>query len=179
MKIALIGPTNIDLMSSVSGIQKDIYLNSAKILGELIAKYNHEIVLVPDRGVAVEGLKAYKNAKGHNVIAIVPNDKGTEYQQKTLKINDHLKDCHEIVSNITWCEQHSTICELSDIMVCCGISCGTISEIAWTKWVEKPITYVCRDTVTGIPPEMLAEAHVEFISTAYNFEDILKKTIQP
>lgn len=177
MKIALIGPTNIDLMSSVSGIDKQVYLNSAHILGELIAKYNHEIIVVPDRGVAVEGLKAYRNARGRNVIAIVPNDKGTEYQQKTLKINDHLIHCHEIVDHITWCEQHSVICELSDIMVCCGISCGTISEIAWTKWIEKPITYVCRNTVSGLPPEMLAEAHVEFIDTAHDFEDILKRTL--
>ena len=78
------------------------------------------------------------------------------------------------MTNLPWTEQHSRICELSDMMVCCGISCGTISEMAWTKWVGKPITYVCKDTITFLPPELLAEAHIEYIDSAKDFEDVLK-----
>ena len=174
MKIALIGPTNIDLISSVSGIEKEKIINSARLLGNLIAKYNHEIVVVPDRGVAVEGLISYKEANGVKAIAITPINK-TEEQQQTVKCNENIHYCDEIHDQLDWTEQHSKICELSDLMVCCAISCGTISEMAWTKWVGKPKTYVCRDTITSLPPELLAEALIDFVDTATDFENILKK----
>lgn len=173
MKIALIGPTNIDLMSSVSGIEKEKYTDSAKKIGELIAKYKHELVIVPDRGVAVEGLKAYKKEQGPKVVAIVPTQGETSYQQKTVKCDENLQDCDELITGIHWYEQHSLICKLSDVMVCCGISCGTISEIAWTKWLEKPTVYICRDTVSSISPEIVAEAHIQFINSAQDFESVL------
>lgn len=175
MKIALIGPTNIDLMSSVSGISKCVYIDSARKIGELIAKYKHNLVIVPDRGVAVEGLFSYKRMNGPHVIAIYPKKGETEYQSRTVKINEHIKDCNEVIDNIHWYEQHPLICQISDIMVCCGISCGTLSEMAWTKWIEKPVTYVCRNTISSIPPEMLSEAHIKFIDTSDDFEGILKK----
>jgi predicted Rossmann-fold nucleotide-binding protein len=175
MKIALIGPTDITRISSFSEIPEKVYIQSARKLGALIAKYHHELIVVPDRGVAIEGLDSYIEHDGPKAIAISPQCGETEYQKATVKLNDHLTKCQEIVKDLSWCEQHSLICQMADLMVCCGISCGTISEIAWTKWMEKPLTYVCRDTITGIPPEILAEAHVKFIQSADNFEEILKQ----
>lgn len=174
MKIALIGPTNLELISEYSGIEINTYINSAKILGKLIADYNHDLVIVPDRGVAVAGLNSYKENNGKNIIAINPTRGATSYQEKTLKCDDNLKLCNEIYSDLAWCEQHSFICRLSDLMVCCGLSCGTIAEIVWTKWNEKPDVYVCKNTITSIPPEIIAESKVNFIENAEGFEQILK-----
>ena len=96
MKIALIGPTNIELISSASGINKDIIVNSARLIGALIARYNHEIVIVPDRGVAVEGLAAYKKSNGPRVIAISPQNESDE-QKHTVKCPDNLHHCDEVL----------------------------------------------------------------------------------
>lgn len=174
MKIGLIGPTNLDLMSEVSNIDKNLYIRSAQILGEIIAKLGHDLVIVPDRGVAVEGLKSYRIHEGNKVIAIWPQKGETSYQLQTIKIKDNIDCCDEVITELSWHEQHSFICQISDLMVCCGISCGTISEIAWSKWVEGPTIYICKNTVSCIPAEIVAEAHIKFIDKADDFEQVLK-----
>jgi hypothetical protein len=42
-------------------------------------------------------------------------------------------------------------------MVCVGLSCGTLAELAWTKWTPGPPVALVRGTMSGVPPEMLAE----------------------
>lgn len=174
MKVALIGPTALDLMSSVSGISKDTYVQAARKVGELVAKHGHELIVVPDRGIAVEGMNSYLENGGKTLTGICPGGEITEYQKTTLKVDDHRSCCHNVVSNLTWCDQHSVICEMADIMICCGISCGTLCEIAWTKWMQKPKTYVLRDTVSALPPEMMAEALVEYVNNFSQVEELLK-----
>jgi hypothetical protein len=48
-------------------------------------------------------------------------------------------------------------------MVCVGLSCGTMTEIAWTKWVRKPRVLALRETFSAIPVEILAETDVVLI----------------
>ena len=50
-------------------------------------------------------------------------------------------------------------------MVCVGLSCGTVAEIAWTKWVKGPRILAMRDTITALPREILAETDVVFIES--------------
>ena len=50
-----------------------------------------------------------------------------------------------------------------DLMICVGLSCGTITEIAWTKWVRKPRVLALRETFSAIPVEILAETDVILI----------------
>ena len=38
-----------------------------------------------------------------------------------------------------------------------GLSCGTLAELAWTKWTPGPPVALVRGTMSGVPPEMLAE----------------------
>jgi hypothetical protein len=42
-------------------------------------------------------------------------------------------------------------------MVCVGLSCGTLAELAWTKWTPGPPVALVRGTMSRVPPEMLAE----------------------
>ena len=71
--------------------------------------------------------------------------------------------CDEIVEGITWHHQHAALCELADLMVCIGLSCGTLAEIAWTKWVRGPRVLALRQTFTAIPTEILAETDILLI----------------
>jgi hypothetical protein len=49
-------------------------------------------------------------------------------------------------------------------MICVGLSCGTLAEIAWTKWVKKPDVWVLAPTISAIPPEIKAETPVRLFA---------------
>ena len=52
-------------------------------------------------------------------------------------------------------------------MVTIGLSCGTIAELAWTKWNPSPppVSFVA-GTASGLPPEIAAELRVDVIALA-------------
>lgn len=54
--------------------------------------------------------------------------------------------------DLTWPEQFPRICQLAEIMLCIGLSCGTMGEIVWTKWVGGPPVVVIEPLISGIPP---------------------------
>jgi hypothetical protein len=70
--------------------------------------------------------------------------------------------CDETHTDLTWLEQHARIVELADAMICVGLSCGTICEIAWTKWMKKIPVYIIRGLSSAIPPEIAAETDLHY-----------------
>jgi hypothetical protein len=58
---------------------------------------------------------------------------------------------------------------MCNLLVCVGLSCGTLAEIAWTKWVGGPRILAMRNTLTALPKEILAETNITFVES---FEDL-------
>lgn len=167
--VGLIGPTNLAKMSNFSGIPEQIYEDHAYRTGKLVADHGATIALVPDRGVALAGLNGYRDAGGKWIIGLVPNG-GPSDAVATPNCFDNALVCDEVLSDFTWHHQHALICELSDLLVCVGLSCGTIAEIAWTKWVKGPKILALANTMTSVPPEILADVDMEFFSSLGSLE---------
>lgn len=157
--IGLIGPTNLERISAASGISLDFYRRCAVEAGRAIAESGAIVALVPDRGVAVHGLKGYRDAGGQWVIGLLP-DGGPSDAEATSNCAGNAVACEEILEGFTWHHQHANLCLLCDLFVCVGMSCGTMAEIVWTKWTKQPPVLVVAGTITNIPTEILAETHV-------------------
>jgi predicted Rossmann-fold nucleotide-binding protein len=166
--IGIIGPTNIHLTSQTAGLDPAACERTAKAAGESLAQRGYDVVLVPDRGVALLAAQAYRAAGGRRLIGIIPHG-GTSEQTATSRCEDHRHLCHETVEDLTWTGQHERICQLSDVLLCVGISCGTIAEIAWTKWVGNTPVVVIQPLVSGIPPEVQAETDLHWVKTLEGF----------
>ena len=161
MKVAVIGPTDISVTQRAAGLDPVHCEEAASQAGKLLAELGHQLIVVPDRGVGLLAARAYADAGGPRLTGIMPRG-GTTKQAQTSCCEHHRSLCHEVIEDLAWTEQHQRICELSDALLCLGISCGTISEIAWTKWVGKPPVIVVRPLVSGIPPEIAAETDVRW-----------------
>ena len=175
MRIGVIGPTAIDVTSSAAGLDPSACERAARAAGQTLAKRGHAVVVVPDRGVGLLAAEAYRAAEGHSLIGIVPYG-GTSAQAATTNCDAHRHLCHEAIDDLSWTEQHERICQLSDVLLCIGLSCGTLSEIAWTKWVGDTPVVVIRSLVSCIPPEVEAETDlhwVEDLDGFFRFLDIL------
>lgn len=167
--VGLIGPTNLKRISEASGIPEDVYRDLGCRVGAAIARCGAIFAIVPDRGIAVTGLRGYGEENGVWTIGLVPNG-GPSDTVATSNCMENAAVCDEIIDGFTWHHQHAALCELSDLMVCVGLSCGTIAEIAWTKWVRGPRVLVMRETVTSILVEILAETDVVFIESIAHLE---------
>jgi predicted Rossmann-fold nucleotide-binding protein len=162
LRIGIIGPTDIALTSRAAGLDPAVCEHTACAAGEALARNRYEVVLVPDRGVALLAAESYRRAGGKRLIGIIPHG-GTSAQAATACCEAHRNLCHETVEDLDWTGQHERICQLSDVLLCIGLSCGTLSEIAWTKWVGNTPVVVIRPLVSGIPPEMQVETDLHWV----------------
>jgi hypothetical protein len=167
--VGLIGPTNLQRISQASGIPEDRYRDAAYGAGRVIARMSAILTIVPDRGVAVSGMRGYREAQGVWTVGLVPTG-GPSDAVATPNCLENSAACDEVIGRFTWHHQHAFICEFSNLLICIGLSCGTIAEIAWTKWVRGPKVLVMRNTVTSIPKEITAETDIDFVDTLEELE---------
>ena len=178
MKVGIIGPTDIDVTSRAAGLDPAVCKSTAMAAGEGLARRGHSVVLVPDRGVAVLAAQAYREAGGSHLIGIIPHG-GTSAQAATTCCESHRNLCHETIEDLSWNAQHERICQLADVLVCVGMSCGTIAELAWTKWVGDTPVIVIRSLVSGIPPEVEAETDVRWVEDLTGVYELLDALADP
>jgi predicted Rossmann-fold nucleotide-binding protein len=169
--VGLIGPTNLPRISRASGIPEAHYRDTAYGVGRVIAHSGSALVVVPDRGVALLGMQGYREAEGPWIVGLTPSG-GPSESVATANCSNHASECNEIVSGFTWHHQHARICEMCNLLVCVGLSCGTLAEIAWTKWVGGPRILAMRNTLTALPKEILAETNITFVES---FEDLAER----
>lgn len=162
MRVAVIGPTNIARVGGAAGIEPRVYIDTAASVGRMLAVAGAGLIVVPDRGVAVAAMDAYLEHGGLKLTGICPSS-GVSEAAAAVSVVAHRDRCHEVVDDCSWYEQHHRIGVLSDRMVCVGLSCGTIAELAWTKWTPGPPVALIGATMSGVPPEMLAEIPVELV----------------
>ena len=174
--VALIGPTNLARISLASGLPVSTYEDCASGAGAAVARNNAILAVVPDRGVALVGARAYRAEKGAWLIGLVP-DGGPSDSVATSNCRLNAAGCDEVLDGFTWHHQHATLCQLSDVMICVGLSCGTLTEIAWTKWLRGPRVLALRKTFESIPREILAETDVQMIDDLAELDGALRREL--
>ncbi len=168
MKVAVLGPTNIAVAAASVGLDAEAYVRTARQAGTQLAANGYELVVVPDRGVAVHAAQAYREAHGPRLIGLFPSGGNGVLDASAIRLDDHRHLCDLAIDGLTWHDQHPRICQLADIMLAIGLSCGTMGELIWTKWARTPAV-VIRPLISGIPPEVLAEAHIHFVADLAGF----------
>jgi hypothetical protein len=162
LAVAVLGPTHLARVGAAAGIPPAHYEATAASVGRLLAEAGHALIVVPDRGVAMAAMDAYLDAGGPRCVGLCPSS-GVSEPAAPLAIASHRARCHEIVDDCSWYEQHHRIGVMSDRMVCIGVSCGTIAELAWTKWTPGPPVALIAGTTSPLPPEILAETPIEVL----------------
>jgi len=164
MKIAVIGPSNIERVAEAAGLSAALIRDKAAEAGRLLAAAGLELVVVPDQGVPVIAAQAYRNAGGKKISGLIPSS-GCSAPGATSRVQRNSRLCDETHSDLSWLEQHARIVELADAMICVGLSCGTICEIAWTKWMKRIPVFVLKGLTSGIPPEIEAETDLRYVDS--------------
>jgi predicted Rossmann-fold nucleotide-binding protein len=164
MKVAVIGPSDIDKVAKAAGVDPAKIYAAAADAGRLLASAGHELVVCPDRGVAVIAAKAYREAEGKVIHGLIPIS-GDSAQSASSRVEINSALCDMADRGLTWYEQHSRIVRAADAMICVGLSCGTVCEIAWTKWTKRIPVYVLEGLGSALQPEIEAETDIRYVES--------------
>ena len=163
-KVAVIGPSDIERVAGAAGVDPAKIHAAATEAGRLLAEAGHELIVCPDRGVAVIAAKAYRTARGKGIHGLIPVS-GDSAQMAISRVEMNSALCDRTDRSLTWYEQHSRIVRAADAMICIGLSCGTVCEIAWTKWTKRIPVYVLKGLGSAVPAEIEAETDVRYVES--------------
>lgn len=172
MRVAVIGPSDIDRVAAAAGVAAERIAVSAAEAGRLLARFGHELVVCPDRGVPVIAAEAYRAAGGRRVRGLIPAS-GDSAAGSLSRVQRNRALCDEVEEDLTWYEQHSRLVRIADAMICVGMSCGTVCEIAWTKWSKRIPVFVLRGLGSAVPPEVETETDVRYFDSLGEIMDAL------
>lgn len=131
IKIGIIGPTNIQKLSELTGKPQEIFLEKARIIGKILAEANCELWVNSDKGMLVAIGKAYKNFGGEKLVILYP-DKGEPWPKEHA--TPYIKYADDLRKEQNWFWSNYNVTALTDLCICVGLSAGTLSELAYIKW---------------------------------------------
>ena len=173
LKIGIIGPTNLDKLSDLTGKPVDFFLVRAQEIGRIIAESGGELFINADKGMTIKIAQAYKENKGKKLTIFYP-EKAEPWPDEHIQQYKDFAD--EIKIERDWFWANYGVVSFPDICICVGLSAGTLSELAYIKWncllkrgnLKKLI--VVKDMVREgrIPPEI----EVDIGETLHYVQDV-------
>ena len=171
-RVGVIGPTDVALIESVVSLPAGTLEGAARRFGAFLAKHAFGLVCVPDRGVALWTLESYRKAGGAQSVALSPVGADTldDPRDETLK---HIHLAHNVRRDMNWDEAPAELVRECDCFVCLGLSCGTMVELAWTKWIKHFPVFVVQSYISTIPIELVSELDIRYAQTLDDVEDVV------
>ena len=170
--VGVIGPTNVELIESVVPLPAGTLESAARRIGVFLANNDFGLVSVPDRGVGLWVLEAYRSSGGDNSLALSPSGADTldNCEEQTPH---HVSMASQVRTDLTWEEAPTQMVRESHCFICIGLSCGTIIELASTKWLGRFPVLVVKPFITGLPIEVMSEINVRLTSNIEQTERLL------
>lgn len=159
--VGIVGPTNTQLVEEKVGLQTGTLESAAREIGAFLAAQSLGIVCAPMQGVALWALEAYKQASGMNSLALWPRSEGLpEGSTATGRAKPDLAD--RVENDLSWGDAPFELAKASGCLAAIGLSCGTIVEIAVTKWIDRMPVFVVNSLMTRIPVEVASELDIRY-----------------
>lgn len=131
IKVGIIGPTNIPKLSKLTRKPQEFLLEKAQLIGKILAEANCELWINSDKGMLVAIGRAYKDFGGKKLVILYP-EKGEPWPKEHTK--PYIKNADELRKEPNWFWSNYNVTALPDLVICVGLSAGTLSELAYIKW---------------------------------------------
>jgi len=160
-RVGIVGPTNVPLIEEKVRLSAGTLESAAREIGAFLGEQSLGMVCVPVTGVPLWALEAYKQAHGMNSLALWPRFSGqSESSPDTNRGNPNLAD--QLRDDLTWGDEPFELAKASDCLAVIGLSCGTMVEMAVTKWIKKKPVFVVTSLMTQIPVEIACELDLRY-----------------
>lgn len=173
-RVGIVGPTNVPLIEEKVGLSPGTLEKVAREVGAFLADQSLGMACVPVKGVPLWALEAYKQTGGMDSMALWPRlSDQSENSTGTTRGNPGLAD--QMKDDLTWGDEPFQLAKSCQCLVVIGLSCGTMVEMAATKWVKETPALVVGSLVTGIPVEIGCELDIRYCDNIASLkQEILK-----
>jgi hypothetical protein len=171
-KIGVIGPTDVTLIETKVGLAAGTLEGAAREIGAFLAAQALALICVPARGVGLWVLESYKKAEGQDSLALAPYAAG-QPQEFRDRMRRQAATADRIRDDLTWGEEPTELARACDALVALGLSCGTLIEMAATKWLKGPPIFVVSAFISQIPVEVRAELDIRFCENLQRLKEAL------
>ena len=175
MKISILGAGDITNVSKYTEVSELELQDLIEKIGKLIAEKNHELIIIPNKGIPLEIAKIYKQ-KGGKVFGVIPT------QDKDYG-NEHIKDfidiINEKISVDSWYDADGKIAAFGDLCLVIGLSAGTMRALTALKFHykyknSKTKLIIFKNTISSkIQKEIAEEIPITYINSINELEKIL------
>lgn len=131
LKIGVIGPTNIEKLSKLTGKPVRFFLEKAEEIGKILAENRCELWINSDKGMPINIAQSYKKYGGEKLVILYPG-KGEPWPNEHTR--PYKKYANELRKEPDWFWTNYNVVALPDLCICAGLSAGTFSELAYIKW---------------------------------------------
>jgi len=160
-RVGVVGPTSAQLIEEKVGLSAGALESAAREMGAFLAEQGLGMVCVPMKGVGLWALEAYKQARGTKSLALWPrSSEQLTGSTDTTRTKPELAD--QVREDLTWGDAPFELAKASDCLAVIGLSCGTMVEMAVTKWIKQKPVFVVASLMTGIPVEVACELDLRY-----------------
>jgi len=131
LKVGVIGPTNLEKLSAITGKSADFYLERANKIGKILAETDCELWVNSDKGMIFNTGKSYKENNGKKLVVIYPHKPEPWPQEHAIPYKEN---ADEVKKMSNWFLANYSVVTDTEVCICAGLSAGTLSELAYIKW---------------------------------------------
>jgi len=159
MKIGILGPGNISLISKYTRLSEKDVQDFVENFGKFLAQKGFEIVIAVDRGIPYEVAKVYKRNGGKKVYGVCPESHEKYKDMKEEAIRLYMEVVDEEIKVASWYHLNGEIASFSDVAVVFGLSCGTMADIVFLYFQYKYLG--CETNLIIYLPSFSSKLHPE------------------
>ena len=131
MKVSLLGPTNIENLSSIIGLPKNEIQEIAEEIGKILADNKCNLVIFFNySGILKMVGDSYKKEGGKLEMLYTEND----YDWETKIYIKDLKEADIKTKKDSWHDMLLSLVSDSEIVLCAGLSAGVMAELGYMKF---------------------------------------------
>lgn len=182
--VGVIGPTDLKKLSFLLGKPLDFLLAKADQVGEILSENGCKLLANAEDGSMVfEVARAYKKHGGKEFVMLTPR-RGRPWPLAETSASREIAD--DVMELPDWYQANHAVVSLPTIVVCVGLSAGTLSELAYIKWDDQfqrgklQKLVIIRELMREeeLLPEIAINiaSLVEYIDTVEELDQVLGKT---
>ena len=166
MKISILGAGDVSKISRYTNLSEENVQQLKTEIAKFLVEEEHEIVIIPNRGIPLEIAKLYKQLGGKKVLGVIPTkdkDYGLDHIKEFLGMVD------EKIPVDSWYDADGKVASFGDICLVIGLSPGVLRAMGALKFHYKyrnckTELVVFENAITSLPPEITEELQIRYIN---------------
>lgn len=171
VSVGIIGPQNVDRAATFLGLTSDKYRQTLETIGKILAKFDIDLVFLPDNGASTVCATSYKQHQGKTTFGVIPND---VFLSRDSSFNWNVCDDYILVPN--WSSQPPELVKQITILLVLGLGAGTMIELGYAAIYPPSTVIIMKNLVSQELPKEVVIPGLHYLHSTNDLQEYLLST---